>query len=172
MNDYLNIGTTQKTHGTIGEIKVKIEDTYFEDFIKASVIFLDIKGKKVPYFLEAIRGNDPLIVKFEEVDNKETAKQIVNKVLFLRKTDVQNPIKTDKSALEQYEAFIGFEMIELEQGRIGPIKEIVEMPQQILAIVTYQGKEIYIPLNEQFVKEIKQDEKIIKVELPEGLLEL
>ena len=172
MEEYINIGSTQKTHGTTGEIKVKVEDHFLEDFVKAPAVFLSIKGKQVPYFLEAIRGNDPLIVKFEEVDSKEAAKKLVNILLFLRKSDVQDTVVASSEDLDQYERYIGFEMREKEQGLIGPIQDIVEMPQQILAVLTYRGKEIYIPLNEQFIKEVKKEENIIIVELPEGLLDL
>ncbi|MEM6699798.1 MAG: hypothetical protein AAF599_15455 [Bacteroidota bacterium] len=55
---------------------------------------------------------------------------------------------------------------------IGVIEEVIEMPQQEMAVINYKDKEVLIPMNEDFILEILEEEKILKVELPEGLLDL
>jgi 16S rRNA processing protein RimM len=44
------------------------------------------------------------------------------------------------------------------------------MPQQTMASMVYQNKEVLFPINDQFVKSIDQAAKKILVELPDGLL--
>ena len=50
------------------------------------------------------------------------------------------------------------------------INGIEEMPQQTMASMVYQNKEVLFPINDQFVKSIDQAAKKILVELPDGLL--
>lgn len=55
---------------------------------------------------------------------------------------------------------------------MGEILEVKEYPQQFLATVNYKETEVLIPLNEAFILEIDMDKKVVKFDLPEGLLEL
>jgi 16S rRNA processing protein RimM len=55
---------------------------------------------------------------------------------------------------------------------IGVISEIEEYPQQEMATINYNKKDILIPLNEQFIIKLDNKKKVIEMELPEGLLEL
>ena len=66
---YVTIGRTRKAHSLTGELKISIEERYLEDFMKNERIFLEIKGAKVPYFIDNVRGGGEMIVKLEEVDN-------------------------------------------------------------------------------------------------------
>ena len=47
-----------------------------------------------------------------------------------------------------------------------------EFPQQLMAIVETNGKEMMIPLHEQLIVEIDKEKKVIRMEIPEGLMEL
>ena len=67
---------------------------------------------------------------------------------------------------------ISYEIISERDGAIGVIEEVIEMPQQIMGIVNYQGKEVLIPLNDQFITGVDEEKKILEMELPEGLLDL
>ena len=66
----------------------------------------------------------------------------------------------------------GFLLVDKELGEIGVIEEVLELPQQEMAVVKKEGKEVMIPLNDTFVKGIDRTKKRIDVELPEGLLDL
>ena len=52
------------------------------------------------------------------------------------------------------------------------IIEIHEYPQQFVAVVPYQFKEIMFPLNDDPIIEIDEANGILKVDLPEGLIDL
>ncbi len=41
-----------------------------------------------------------------------------------------------------------------------------------MAIVETNGKEMMIPLHDQLIVDIDKDQKVIRMEIPEGLLEL
>ena len=41
-----------------------------------------------------------------------------------------------------------------------------------MAVVDIEGRDVLIPLSDQLITEIDKDQKIIHMEIPEGLLEL
>ncbi|MCB0563073.1 MAG: 16S rRNA processing protein RimM [Phaeodactylibacter sp.] len=169
MEKYLKIGRTGKSFGTEGALKFKVEEPFLDDFFEAQVIFIELLGKPVPFFVDHIHNEAPLIVKLEEVDSRKTALELAGKALFLRAEDVsetslEKPL--DLSALE------GYRIVDQTLGAIGPIEEVLEFPQQIMAVLQYEGREVLIPLNSQFILEVNAEDQRIEMDLPEGLLEL
>ena len=60
----------------------------------------------------------------------------------------------------------------MELGDIGIIDEVVEMPEQFMAFLSYQEKEVMVPLNEFFIQDIDPENKIILMELPDGIFNI
>ena len=170
---YTAVGYTGKTHGLKGEMKAGIEDCFLEDFLKAEVVFLEVKGKKLPFFISSVRGKGDLIVKFEDVNVIEDAQPFTNKEVFLRSKDIladedrEIPIETLGYAYCE-----GFMMIDNTLGDLGVIEEVIEMPQSEMAVLQIKGNEVLIPLVPQFIVTIERDKKTVTVDLPEGLVEL
>lgn len=174
MEAYQSIGYTKKTYGVKGELKLNIEDRYLEDFAQADVLFLDMAGRKIPYFLEYINFENPFTLKFEDFDSKESAIELTGKEIFMRATDL---LAEEEKVFEVvgnlvFEKYIQFEIKDKTLGRVGVIKEIIEYPQQEMASLTFQEKEVLIPMNESLIIKIDNDKKVIEMDLPEGLLAL
>ena len=169
MQNYISIGHTKKLHGIKGGVKLNIKDDYLEDFDKTDVLFLAINGRKIPFFIQKKIHDIPFRVIFEDHNNRELAQALVGKEIFL--TDQQVTLKETISHLE-YEPYIGYLLKDMEAGKIGVINDILEYPQQEMAIVSYQGRDILIPMNEQLITSINETDRIILVHLPDGLLEL
>lgn len=170
---YTLIGHTSKTHGIAGELGLKIEEQYQEDVIQVDVLFLSIHGKPLPYFVEEIRHTDKLLVKLEDIDTKEAAQPLVAKEIYLRDTDLipeeqKQPIETGLV----YGHLAQYKIIAVETGPVGVIEEVLEYPQQEMAVVQYKGQEILLPLNEQFIVTIDETKKEVTMEFPAGLLNL
>ncbi len=168
MNNYIQIGYTKKTHGVGGELKLVVEEEFIEDFDGAEVLFLKIKGQFTPYFIESVRSPKNPIIKFEEVNTKEAAFNMMHKEVFLRSSDVSEK----EEIIVTIQMYEGFTIIDKNLGEIGTIESVVEFPQQDMAFVTYKEKEVMIPLNDSIVTQIDEDKKELIVDLPEGLLEL
>jgi 16S rRNA processing protein RimM len=171
--DTIQIGYTRKPHALKGEIKLQIEEAYLEDLLETDVILLDIKGQQMPYFIEDIRVGNAIIAKFETIDTPEAATAIANKALFLRNSDIlaDEEREFEPQGLLQFARCVGYTIYNGD-AIVAPIEEVLEFPQQEMAVVTYQEREVLIPLHEAFIKNINAEEKIIVMELPEGLLEL
>ncbi|HNM24416.1 MAG TPA: ribosome maturation factor RimM [Saprospiraceae bacterium] len=170
--NFVSIGFTRKTHGVKGELKCSIEEAFEEIAVKKGRVFLDIKGRKVPYFIESLRGAGEPIVKFEDVDNREQAMLLQSRELFLSESDLPRGFEVEEEEGLVYEHIKGYHLIDKTQGDLGIISEVIEMPQQEMAVLHYLGKEIMVPLNEHFIVSIDDDQRKVLADLPEGLLDM
>ncbi len=169
--EYVQIGFTKKTHGIRGEIKVVIEEQFEDVFLEQERVFLDIRGSKQPFFIEHVRGGGELIVQFQDVRQREDALPLQSRGLYLPASEL--PQETVYPIAEGvYWELNGFSLIDQTAGAIGVIEEILELPQQEMAQVRYQGKAVLIPLNDQFIRSVDKPGKRVFVDLPEGLLSL
>ena len=172
---YISIGHTRKTHGVHGEMKISIEDRYLEDFLKNERIFLDIKGVKVPYFVASVRGKGELILLLEEVTSKEAAFALQSREIHLREQDLipdhERELEIEPEETLEYAHVAGFMLVDQTLGEIGPIREVLDMPQQEMAFLDYRGREVLIPLNAQFIVSIDEKNRQLLMDLPDGLLD-
>lgn len=172
MDVYINIGKTHKTRGVIGELKYSVSDEYWEDFLKAEVLFIEVSGRKTPFFVETIKTDNQEVLKLEDVDSLEAAGALTNKVIFMRESDLSEKDVQEMPLTSMFDILPGYLMEDEKAGEIGEIIEILEFPQQIMALVQFGKKEILIPLNDSFIQDIDQKKRRMLMKLPEGLLEL
>jgi 16S rRNA processing protein RimM len=167
------IGLVRKPHGTKGEMKFTIEDPFFDDFLDASEVFIKMRGSILPFAIESIRGENDTIVRLREVDSIESALLLAGKEVFLLSENLADMLQLLNSEAEtDHSDLAGFEIHDETEGQVGLISEVIEMPQQEMAIVKRGKKEILIPLNEDFILRIDASAKIVFMDLPEGLLDL
>lgn len=173
--EYVTIGRTRKAHSLTGELKFFIEERYLEDFMKNERIFLEIKGVKIPYFIDNVRGGGDMIVKLEEVDNRDTATLLQSRDVLLRAQDIlpdhAREFEFEPEETLEYGHLAGFLMVDALLGEIGIIDEVLEMPQQEMAFLKYKGRDVLVPLNEQFIQSIDEANRQVMVDLPDGLLD-
>ncbi|MCB0636993.1 MAG: 16S rRNA processing protein RimM [Lewinella sp.] len=165
--DLVEIGKLGKAHGLKGELKVAVPPEYEDAVLDATVIFVKIGSQPIPHFVEYVRGGGGLLIKLEEVNDKETANLLHGKTILLAAD--QLPAVAETYPLPPWEGFL---IEDEDDGPIGTIIELIEMPQQVLAAVDYQGREILIPLHEDLIVELDEEQKRIILQLPEGLLDL
>jgi 16S rRNA processing protein RimM len=175
VGNLIPIGFTRKPHGLKGEIKLHIEERYLEDLMKSDVVMLQIKGKPTPFFVDDIRVGNAIIGKFEDIDTPESALYIANKELFLREEDIltedEREYEVEIDGGLKYLKCIGYTIFDGEK-EIGEILDILEFPQQEMAVVEFENREILIPLNVAFVKKRDDAAKTILMDLPDGILDL
>ena len=88
-NDFIEIGYTQKAHGVKGEIKIFIEEAFLDELEHLEVLFLNVRGRILPYFIEEKRGTGNYIIKFEDVNSKEAAEKIRATTILAKQTDLK-----------------------------------------------------------------------------------
>ena len=173
--DFVAIGKLKKPHGLKGEIKLVIEDRFWDSMTDGiEAFFVEQAGKKTPFFIEYLRGKSSSIIKLEEIDSKELAMTIANRTIYLRRKDIlmtDEEMAASESDLE-YAFMKNYILSDKHLGEVGSIKEIADYPQQEMAVIHYNNKEILIPLLPDWIIHIDRDNKTVILQLPEGLLEL
>lgn len=166
----VKVGRLGRSHGLLGEIKVRIEDQYLDDVLSADSLLVEISGQHIPYFVEAWRSGGALL-KLEEVDNKETATLLQHKDIYFP----EHQLSQASSPVEDttpYDQWISWTIYDVEMGQIGTISGIVDLPEHYLAEVEYQGKIVMIPLHKNLITKSTVAKKELWMDLPAGLLEL
>ena len=160
-----------KAHGLKGEINFQFTDDVW-DRADSDYIICEVDGILVPFFIEEyrFRSDSTAIMKLEDIDSIEQAQMLVNSPVFIEKK-YQEELGEDEVSLHY---FIGFKMLDGDDGKdIGTIIDIDDQTDNWLFIVERpDGTEVMIPAHEEFISEIRQEDKIMVMDLPLGLLEL
>ena len=170
MENYGSIGRLSKTFGYKGEIKINVEDEFIDLLKTEEVFFVRLGGNYAPLFIEKIKFENPPTVKFENVNSKEEAVKYCNREIFLQAEKLKNI--APKASTLNFAWAKDFLIIDTEEKVIGEIKDVKEFPQQEMAIVEYEGNEILIPLHPDLVLGIDEEEKVMMMDVAEGLLDL
>ncbi len=169
IEDCFEIGYITKTRGLKGEVQVAF--SYNEpEKLKINSIFIEVNSKLVPYFVSFYKIPMPQVgyFSFEDIDHIDKAYQLTKKKIYL-----PNRLKPKKKKEEfSFTDLVGFTASDTKKGVLGEITEVKEFPQQYIATIIYQEKEVLVPLNEAFILDIDIKAETINLNLPEGLLDL
>lgn len=169
IKDCFYIGYISKTKGLKGEIQLFFE---FEDYkdLQLDVLFIEIENKLVPYFIEHIKvhDNQTAFIFLDDVDHIDKAQPLIRKKVYLSSDKIPQRDPDDFRITD----LKGFEVHDEAFGLLGEITEIHEFPQQHIAVVLYRSKELMFPLIDAIILETQRENKLLKVNLPEGLVDL
>ena len=168
--EFISVGKLIKAHRLNGEVSMRINEVYEGDLLATEKIFIEHHGCKIPYFLESIKKGNPMVIKLEDVSSPEDTHDICNKAVFLDAADVSAEMD-DYSDIE-YGYLIDFTIIDATSGVQAKIIDVLSFPQQELAVVVVEEKEIMIPLNESLINQIDRDKLQVLMTLPEGIFNM
>ena len=159
------IGRLGKSHGIKGEISFQFDDDVF-DRVDADYLVLEIDGILVPFFMEEyrFRSDSLALVKFCDIDTQERASELTGcDVYFPRALAEEDDTPTLAS-------LVGFDLVEASNNKkIGTIASIDDSTANILFELE-DGR--LIPATDDLITDINTKDRTIKMEIPEGLLEL
>ncbi len=166
-DDCYQLGEVIKTHGLNGAVNISLDVDFPEDYKKLESVFLKKEGKLVPFFITDLQlSGEKAIVKFEDVDSIDAAKELVKSELFL-------PLDLLPELTEggfYFHDLIGCEVFENDQ-LIGIVKDVYEGANELM-VVSSGEKEVLIPIIDEILVEVDTEAKKINVALPDGLLDL
>lgn len=163
------LGYITKTRGLKGEIQVFFEYEEPEN-LEFKSFFIDINGKLIPYFISSykLQNNQTGYFFLDDVDTIEKAQKLLRKKIYLPES-----LKPERNEDEFFITDLkGFIVHDKTYGELGEIIEIHEYPQQYVAVVPYKFREIMFPLTDDFIKEIDEENGIVYMSLPEGLIDV
>lgn len=169
------VGKFQKTHALKGELNalLEISPDYLTD---GNAIVVDVDGIYVPFFAESVRpkGSQSFLVKLDGVDTEEEAKPFVNKSIYALKKELAPYFDMEEDEIIDEDDLNGFSVVDNDSGvEIGKIVHVDSSTENVLFVVaTPSGNEVFIPAVDDFIDEIDEDNRVIRVSLPEGLIDL
>ena len=167
--DCIYLGKILKPFSYKGELKIYIEDFYIDQIKELNSFLLKIQGSYIPFTIKAITKNKSNIFRIilDGIDSEDLAKKLADVEIYAD----NNLRKTEVLAKKNNYIFIDY-VIYNHNVIIGKIIDIIENENQDLFEVVFNEKRILIPLVDEFVVNIDNDNKKIIMNLPEGLTDL
>ena len=153
-----------------GEVLIKLDTDEPESYLEMESVFVEYDNNLVPFFIErsSLQKSNLLRVKFEEVDSEEDAEDLM-------KCDLYLPLNLLPELSEDqfyFHEIIGFTVEDELYGTVGTLTGVNDTTTQALFEIEKDGKQILIPMNDQFLVKVDKKNKTIHVKTPEGLIDL
>lgn len=153
-----------------GEVLIKLDTDEPETYLEMESVFVDYDNNLVPFFIEksSLQKSNLLRVKFEEVDSEEDAEDLMKCDLYLP-LNLLPQLNDDQFYFHE---IIGFTVEDANYGTVGTLTGINDTTSQALFEIEKNGKQVLIPMNDQFLIKVDKKNKKIHVKTPEGLIDL
>ena len=168
--DLIKIGQFNKPHGIKGEISFTFTNDIFDES-ECEFLVCEIDGIFVPFVIESYRfkSDTTALIKFKDIKTDTQAKLFTNLEVYFPK----QYLKEDTSfEITSWDYFIGYTLVDDILGTVGNITNVDETTVNVLFVVEQAGKEILIPASEYLIAGVDVEKKIIKMVIPEGLIDL
>lgn len=168
--DCFYLGRIVKKHGFKGDLKLRLEVDYPEEYSELESVLVETKTGLVPFFFDTYILEDKGFVRahLEGVDTEDDADRLVGSDLYLPLTFLPELEGTDF----YYHEVVGFEVHDELFGPVGIITRVREGNAQDLLVIDRNGKEVLIPVIDEWIKNLNRKAQIMTVRTPEGLIDL
>lgn len=168
--DCFYLGKIVKKYSFKGEILAKLDTDEPELYENLEAIFINLKDTLIPFIVEKsqLHKSELLRLKLEDIDTEEDANTLIKNDLYLP-LNLLPELDDDKF---YYHEIIGFTVEDVNYGKVGTIKGVNDTTTQALFEIDKDGKEILIPMNDDFITKVDKPNKTIIVNTPEGLIDL
>lgn len=168
--DITSVGEFFKPHGIKGELSATLD----EDLSPADLhcIILDIDGIFVPFFIKEFRrrGNGWLI-KIDGIETDTDAAALARHEIFAITAELPDSPESDEDGVNLYD-LEGYTLVDGDTP-VGVIDRIDDSTANILLHVTTSGgSTVFVPFALDLVVGLDTEERVIDMNLPEGILDL
>lgn len=172
MTDYKGffyLGKITKPFGYKGDVVIYIDADNPQNYKNLESVLIETEGELIPFFMDRFefKSANNVIVHFKGMGPEEIS-QLINNHLYLPLSAL--PVLTGNNFY--FHEVIGFEVIDEEKGNIGTIQSFLEFPTQSIMCIDFNGKEILVPVIDQFIIEVNRPDKKMLIKAPEGLIDL
>lgn len=167
--DYISVGNITKPHGIHGAL-IFVSDYQLREDAQPAHFFIEKDGLYSPYFVKEFSAKTETLVYLwlEQVESRDLAVSLTNKELYINAADFDTYFENEEDELAE---LVGYKVI-ADDVAIGTITAIEERGPQPLFVVENEEKTYLIPAVDEFVIDLDDDQKIIFLSLPNGLLDL
>lgn len=168
--DCFYLGKIVRKYSFKGEVLIKLDTDEPELYTKMESVFVDYSNNLIPFFIEnsSLHKSELLRVQFEDVDTEAKADEIIGLDIYLPLSFLP---ELDEGQFYFHE-IIGFTAEDVRFGKVGIIKGVNDSAAQALFEIDRNGKEILIPVNDEFIRKVDKKNKILLLDTPEGLIDI
>ena len=169
LEDCFELGYLTKTKGLRGELQafLDVDDPSYYHDIDSVLISLD--HDLVPFEIEQITiQENNAVLKLEGVDQIDQASQLKGHKLYLPLSSLPQL----KPGQFYFHDLINYQIVDQVLGELGNIGSIYNLPNNDLFSVEHKGKEILIPIHEDLIHRVDNDNQVVYVRIPDGLLQI
>lgn len=164
------VGKLMKPHGINGEITVLL--TADVDLAALRCVFLEVDGIYVPFFLNSVRpkSSETDLISIDGIADERQAAGLCQSILYaLREEAISDECSEDGLYASD---FVGF-TVNSSEKTVGKIIDLDDTTDNYLFIIeTPDGRNVMVPVADEYVVDIDTENRIITLDLPDGLLDI
>ena len=167
LNKKIPLGEILKPHGIKGELKILFYNEESKSLQKDQKVFLESPQKNIiEYKIERIfysfRKNR---IKFFDINTIDEADDLRGYIVNIDRSDLPE-INDSEYYLSD---LVGYSLIDKSNKNYGKVIEVLALPANSVLNVSKDDKEYLIPLIDDVVLEVNQNQKVIIIDPIEGL---
>ncbi len=170
-DDCFFLGSITKLFGFKGEVVIFIDSDEPEKYANLDAVFVETGGKLIPYFVERTdlrNKSNQLTVKFQDINSDEQAQHLLSRDLYLP-LSLLPPLTGDAFYFHEIE---GYSVKDHVKGPIGKVLQVLDYPGNPLFEIEFEGKQILIPVKDEFIEKTDRENQIIYLKAPPGLIDI
>ena len=158
------IGQVLKSNGRDGELLVSFSGIAPEEIDLEEPVFIEFDGLPVPFYFEAFsqRGNSRALVRLTGVHNLTDADELAGAVLYAE----------DDLYEDEEDDLTGWTVLDADGTKVGTVSAHEDIPGNPCIWVETGRGECLLPLREELVLDVDETKQTLRMEIPEGLLDL
>lgn len=175
---FLIVGRVRKAHGIRGEVVVELlTDEPDAIFASGRRVFAgsttgDLARDRQELHIRSVRPfNEGLLVRFDEVPDRNAAELWRNRYLLVPAEEVPAP---DEDEVYLHD-LIGMRVDLADGSSVGIIEDVYELPLGVAVdvrrVAPRQAESVLLPWDERTVASVDREARVVVVTPPEGLLE-
>ncbi|MCQ2959397.1 MAG: ribosome maturation factor RimM [Bacteroidales bacterium] len=167
INNCVEVGKIVRPHGKDGEVLVALTNIDASDFQENDFVFFCLQERLVPFYMESVSlKSNSVFVRFEDIKTMEKAELYSSTKLYLESAG-------DDETDDYDSEFIGYSVVDYKTNeKIGEIQEVIAYSMNVvLDIKRADGSSVLIPFAEDLLKECSEEQKLLVMEIPDGLLD-
>ncbi len=173
LTDCFYLGYIQKGSDNSNRVVIKLDTDQPQKYNKLESVLIQMHKQDqspVPFFIEKIHRlkGDELSLDLNLAQHFPNASFLKGLSLYLL-LDQLEPLKGNAFYFHE---IIGFKVEDELKGSVGVVKDVYESTAHPVLAIEKDEKEILIPLNDEVLRELDKEKKIIYVSSPEGLIDL
>jgi 16S rRNA processing protein RimM len=153
-----------------GEVLVKLDTDAPSLYKNLESVYIAVSNNLVPFFITKcyLHKSELLRIKLEDIDSEEDADSLMKAELYLPLSFLPKL----KGNQFYFHEVIDFKVVDANFGEVGRITGVNDTTSQALFEINRNGTQVLIPIIDNFIIEVDRENKLITVDVPEGLIEL